>query len=353
MTIARTIMPITPVSLAIQAALQTKIGQKTKPLGSLGKVEAVAEKLGLIQNTLSPALKNPTVLIFAGDHGVAHAGVSAFPQAVTAQMVFNFLRGGAAINVFAKTSGMQLKIVNSGVAEVITDFSTHPDFINTPIALGTKNFSTEAAMSAGQAQQALAAGAAIVRQLAEGGCNAISFGEMGIANTSSAACIISRLTGLPLEQCVGRGTGVDDAGLSRKLSVLQSAMNLHIAAKIPLDVLAAFGGFEIAMMTGAYLEAARQKMLILVDGFITTSALLVASQIAPAVLDYCLFSHLSHEAGHRAVLAHLKADPLLQLDLRLGEGTGAALAYPLVVAAAAFLNDMASFASAGVSEKSE
>lgn len=337
----------------IQAALQDKINQKTKPLGSLGKIEAIALKLGLIQNTLSPTLKNPAIVIFAGDHGVAHAGVSAFPQAVTAQMVFNFLRGGAAINVFAKTSGMQLKIVNSGVAQVISDFADHRDFINTPIALGTKNFSSESAMTAAQAQQALEAGAAIVRQLAEDGCNIIGFGEMGIANTSSAACIISRLAKLPLEQCVGRGTGVDDAGLARKLTVLQSAMNLHTAAKSPLEVLAAFGGFEIAMMTGAYIEAARQKMLIIVDGFITTSALLVASQMTPTVLDYCVYSHLSHEAGHRAVLTYLKADPLLQLDLRLGEGTGAALAYPLVIAAAAFLNDMASFASAGVSEKSE
>lgn len=341
-------MTISPM----QTALQAKIDQKTKPLGSLGKLEAIALKLGLIQNTLSPALKNPAIVIFAGDHGIAHSGVSAFPQAVTAQMVFNFLRGGAAINVFAKTSGMALKIVNSGVAETIKDFANHPDFINTPIALGTKSFATEAAMSADQAQQALAAGAAVVRQLSAGGCNVIGFGEMGIANTSAAACIISRLAGLPLEQCVGRGTGVDDAGLARKLAVLQGAMTLHSAAKKPLDVLAAFGGFEIAMMTGAYLEAIKQKMLIIVDGFITTSALLVASQMTPAVLDYCVYSHLSHEAGHRAVLAHLKADPLLQLDLRLGEGTGAALAYPLVVAAAAFLNDMASFASAGVSEKS-
>lgn len=336
----------------IQVALQEKINQKTKPLGSLGKIEAIALKLGLIQNTLEPVLQNPTIVIFAGDHGIASSGVSVFPQTVTAQMVFNFLRGGAAINVFAKTSGMQLKIVNSGVAEVITDFADHPDFINTPIALSTKNFATEAAMSVALAQQALGAGAAVVRKLAENGCNIVGLGEMGIANTSSAACIISRLAGIPIEQCVGRGTGVDDAGLARKLAVLQGAMQLHTAAQSPLDVLAAFGGFEIAMMTGAYLEAARQKMLIVVDGFITTSALLVASQIAPTVLDYCVYSHLSHEAGHRAVLAHLKADPLLQLDLRLGEGTGAALAYPLVVAAAAFLNDMASFASAGVSEKS-
>ncbi len=339
------------MNTAIRSDLQTKIDQKTKPLGSLGKVEAIAQRLGMIQNTLSPTLKNPAIVIFAGDHGIAHSGVSAFPQAVTAQMVFNFLRGGAAINVFAKTSGMALKIVNSGVAEVISDFADHKDFINTPIAQGTQNFASQPAMSASHVQQALEAGAAIVRQLADGGCNVIGFGEMGIANTSAAACIISRLAQLPLEQCVGRGTGVDDAGLARKLAVLQSAMTLHNAAKKPLDVLAAFGGFEIAMMTGAYLEAARQKMLIIVDGFITTSALLVASQITPAVLDYCVYSHLSHEAGHRVVLAHLKADPLLQLDLRLGEGTGAALAYPLVVAAAAFLNDMASFASAGVSEK--
>lgn len=343
---------ITPLSLAIQTALQAKIDQKTKPLGSLGKLEALALKLGLIQETLSPTLKNPAIVIFAGDHGIAHAGVSAFPQAVTAQMVFNFLRGGAAINVFAKTSGMALKIVNSGVAEAISNFSDHKDFINTPIAQGTQNFASQPAMSASQVQQALEAGAGVVRQLAVGGCNIIGFGEMGIANTSAAACIISRLTGLPLAQCVGRGTGVDDAGLAHKLAVLEAAMALHDTAQSSDGVLAAFGGFEIAMMTGAYLEAARQKMLIIVDGFIATSALLAASQIAPAVLDYCVYSHLSHEAGHLAVLAHLKAVPLLQLDLRLGEGTGAALAYPLVVAAAAFLNDMASFASAGVSEKS-
>ena len=335
----------------IRTALQTKIDQKTKPVSSLGKLESIALQLGLIQNTLTPKLIHPAIVIFAGDHGVAHAGVSAFPQAVTAQMVLNFLRGGAAINVFAKTSGMALTIVNSGVAEAIPNFDDHAGFINTPIAQGTKNFAQEPAMSASQAQQALAAGAAIVRKLSEGGCNVVGFGEMGIANTSAAACIISRLANLPLVQCVGRGTGVDDAGLARKLAVLQSAMNLHAAAQSPQDVLAAFGGFEIAMMTGAYLEAARQKMLVVVDGFITTSALLVASQIEPAVLDYCVFSHLSHEAGHRAVLAHLKGEPLLQLDLRLGEGTGAALAYPLIKAAAAFLNDMASFASAGVSEK--
>ncbi len=336
---------INPLDHTLTAALQDKIDQKTKPLGSLGRLEALALRIGLIQNTLSPTLTNPAIVIFAGDHGIAASGVSAYPQSVTAQMVANFLAGGAAISVIAKHNGLDLWIVDAGVN---ADLNRHPKLIEAKIGKGTRNFLDAPAITESECAQAMQAGADIVQERHRAGCNCIGFGEMGIGNTSSASLLMHCLTGIPLAQCVGRGTGLSDAQLSHKLSLLNQALARHPGQRDPLAALGIFGGFEIAMMTGAYLKAAELGMLIVVDGFIAGSALLVAAKCHPEVLDYCVFSHVSDEQGHRALLDHFGAKALLDLELRLGEGSGAALAYPLIVSAVAMLNEMASFAEAGV-----
>lgn len=336
---------------ALKQALIQKINQKTKPLGALGALETIALQIGLIQNTLSPVLSKPAMLVFAGDHGVVEAGVSPYPQAVTAQMVFNFLQGGAAINVFARQHDMRLRVVDAGVNHA---FDSHPDLIHAKVAFGTKNFLLEPAMTLAQCKQALAAGAEIAHKEITMGANVLGFGEMGIGNTSSASCLMSVLCEIPVEHCVGRGTGFDDAGLARKTAILKQALVQHaLEGGDAMQALATFGGFEIAMMTGAMLGAAEQNAVLLIDGFIATSALLAAYRLQPDILHYCIFTHCSGEAGHRQLLDYLKAAPLLDAGLRVGEGTGAALAYPLVQAAVNFLNEMASFESAGVSEKSE
>ncbi|NHV29463.1 nicotinate-nucleotide--dimethylbenzimidazole phosphoribosyltransferase [Burkholderia sp. D-99] len=339
---------IAPLDDALRKRLQHVIDHKTKPPGSLGQLEAIALQIGLIQHTERPVVQRPVTIVFAGDHGIAAEGVSPYPQAVTAQMVANFLAGGAAINAFSGVAQSTLEIVDAGVASPLP---LSDRLVSLPVARGTRNFAAEPAMTRDEAMTALAAGAARVRLHGSLGTNTIGFGEMGIANTSSAACLMSRLLSVPIDACVGRGTGLDDQGLAHKRAVLGRALVKHSHAIAPLDVLATFGGFEIAMMTGAYLAAASERMTILVDGFIATAALLVAERIAPGVRDYCVFSHTSHEAGHRRMLEHFGAKPLLALDLRLGEGTGAALALPLVRAAAAFLTEMASFESAGVDNR--
>ncbi len=335
----------------LAAALRHKIDRKTKPLGALGQLEALALQLGLIQQTLSPRLARPHLLVFAGDHGAARAGVSAYPQDVTWQMVENFLAGGAAINVFARQNGLELTVVDAGVAH---DFGPRPGLVNAKVAPGTANYLEGPAMSAQQCATALEHGAGIVRDLAGAGCNVVGFGEMGIGNTAAAALLTHCLAGTALDDCVGRGTGLDDAGLERKRQLLGQALARYRAAggnDDPLAVLAEFGGFEIAMLAGAMLAAAEARMVLLIDGFIVGAAALVAARLAPALTDYCVFCHRSAEPGHRAQLAALGAEPLLDLGLRLGEGTGAALAYPLLQATANFLNDMASFETAGVADK--
>ena len=335
---------------SLDAALLDKINNKTKPLGALGQLEQLALQIGRIQKTLTPALANPQILVFAGDHGAAKAGVSAYPQDVTWQMVENFLAGGAAINVFAKHNGLGLRVIDAGVAH---DFGARDGLVDAKVGPGTRNYIEEPAMSAHECAAALVKGAEIARKLADEGCNVLGFGEMGIGNTASASLITHVLTGASLDDCVGRGTGLDDAGLARKRDLLAQAVARAAlpADADPMNVLAEFGGFEIVMMAGAMLGAAERGMTLLIDGFIVTSALLAASRIAPAMREYCIFCHRSAEPGHLAQLAELQADPLIDLGLRLGEGTGAALAWPLVSASVAFLNEMASFASAGVSEK--
>ena len=340
---------IKPVDRQLSAALQHKIDQKTKPLGALGRLEGLALQLGLIQQTLTPRVAHPHVLVCAGDHGAAKAGVSAYPQDVTWQMVENFLAGGAAINVLARQAGMGLVVADAGVAH---DFGPRPGLVDAKVAAGTASYLDGAAMSAEQCEQALAQGAAEARRLAAAGCNVLGFGEMGIGSTAAASLLTHCLTGLPLADVVGRGTGLDDAGVARKRGLLEQALAAWPErSDDPLEVLARFGGFEIAMLTGAMLAAAEAGMTLLIDGFIVTSALLVAVRLVPAVRDYCVFAHCSHEAGHIRQLQALAVEPLLDLNLRLGEGTGTALACPLLQAACAFMAEMASFESAGVSEK--
>jgi nicotinate-nucleotide--dimethylbenzimidazole phosphoribosyltransferase len=331
--------------------LQQKIDQKTKPLGALGQLETLAMRIGLIQQSLNPEFGQPHLLVFAGDHGAARAGISAYPQDVTWQMVENFLNRGAAINVFARQNEIFLAIIDAGVAH---DFGRRNGLINAKVAHGTANYIEQPAMTMEQCAHAIERGAEISRNLAANGCNLVGFGEMGIGNTASASLLTHCLTGTPLTDCIGRGAGLDDAGLARKQALLEQALKRYREADgndEPLNVLAEFGGFEIAMMVGAMLGAAEAKMTLLMDGFIVGSAALTAARLAPPLLDYSVFCHCSAEPGHAAQLQALGVEPLLDLGLRLGEGTGAALAWPLVRAAAGFLNEMASFASSGVSNK--
>ncbi len=338
---------IESVSKELQTALQEKINQKTKPLGSLGQLEHLALQIGLIQNTLKPRLNAPHALIFAADHGLADLGLSLYPAEVTAQMVHNFVGGGAAINVFCKANGLELLVVDAGVR---ADLSTLGGIVHQKIANGTRCALYEPAMSQEECEQALIRGADLVEDIAQKRCNVIAFGEMGIGNTSSAALLMQCLTKIPLALCIGRGTGLDDAGLQHKIAILGQILENYTKDAHALETLANVGGFEIAQMVGAMLKAAEMRMIIVVDGFICTAALLVAHALAPQILDYCVFAHCSDESGHIHALNFLGAKPLLKLGLRLGEGSGAALAYPLLVAAVAFLNNMASFASAGVSK---
>ena len=329
----------------LQARLRHKIDHKTKPLGALGQLEDLALQLGLIQRSDNIRLEHPHMVVFAADHGIAAEGVSAFPQAVTLQMVGNMLAGGAAINVLARQHGFALRVVDAGVA---SDMADHPGLIHRKIAHGTQNICLGPAMQEAQCHAALQVGSDVVKTLPG---NVIAFGEMGIANTSAAALLLHRLAGVSLEDATGRGTGLSDPQLLHKQQVLTRAAAQHPEAVEPLQALAALGGFEIAMMTGAMLQAASERRVVLVDGFIAGSAALVAHALAPQVKDYMVFCHRSAERGHRLLLAHLQARPLLDLGLRLGEGTGALLAWPLLQSGACLMNDMASFESAGVSGK--
>lgn len=332
----------------LKKELQHKIDFKTKPLGSLGKLEKLALQIGLVQNTLSPVLNNPTIVVFAGDHGIAKEGVSAYPQEVTFQMVMNFLNGGAAINVFTRQNHIDLQVVDAGVN---FDFEPNDKLINAKIAKGTKSFLQEKAMTEAQLQQCFEKSSEIVNQLFENGCNVIGFGEMGIGNTSSASMLMSYLCNLPIEKCVGRGTGLNDEQLKKKISTLRQAQQIHGNIENPKEVLQTFGGFEIAQMCGAMLAAFENNILILVDGFIASSAFLVAYKINPAIIHNAIFCHLSDEFGHQNLLNYLNVEPVLKLNMRLGEGTGCAVAYPIIESAISFLNNMASFESAGVTNK--
>lgn len=334
----------TATPIALTERLQHRLDQLTKPRGSLGRLEALALQIGLIQRSERPALYAPQMVVFAADHGLAAQGVSAYLSDVTAQMVENFLGGGAAISVLARQHGLALTVVDAGVRSRL---APRDGLLIHKVAAGTADASLGPAMTARQCADAVAHGRSVVRGLPG---NALLLGEMGIGNTSSAALLLARLGGFDIDDCVGRGTGLDDAGLARKLAVLRRVLALHADELAPLDALAAFGGFEIAMLVGAALQAADERRVIVVDGFIVGAAILVVSLIEPSVLECCVFAHRSDEAGHGLMLDALGAQPLLQLGLRLGEGSGAALAWPLIESAVRLLNEMASFESAGVSE---
>lgn len=350
------------MQLTIKEKLLHKINTKTKPVGALGMLEDLALQIGLIQNTVTPAVNNPHIVVFAGDHGIAATGlVNPYPQAVTAQMVLNFIQGGAAINVFCRQHNIALEVVDAGVNY---DFDTSLNIYHEKIGKATKNYLQEPAMTEQQCKEAIAKGSIIVEEIFNEGCNCIGFGEMGIGNTSSASLIMSAVTGIPVADCVGRGTGSTDEQLKIKIETIKSVFEKQQLISMqnqPIELLSRVGGFEIAMITGAYLKAAELKMIIVVDGFITTAALLLARQInnqyAPHssswvdIDGHCFFAHTSGEQGHKKILQYLGATPLLNLGMRLGEGTGAALVMPLIQSAVNFLNEMASFESAGVEEK--
>ncbi|HWV32674.1 MAG TPA: nicotinate-nucleotide--dimethylbenzimidazole phosphoribosyltransferase [Dyadobacter sp.] len=331
--------------------IQAKIDLKTKPLGALGSLEKLAFQIASVQDTLSPELVNPHIIVFAASHGIASEGVSAYPSEVTPQMVLNFIGGGAAINVFTRQHGINLLLVDAGVDY---DFGRNEKLVDAKVNFGTKSFAQQPAMTGAECRQCLEKGAELVRKVQRTGCNVIGFGEMGIGNTTSASAIMSRLLNIPVSECVGRGTGLNEEQLDRKIAVLTAALEHHQHVSNDAEsVLATFGGFEIAMMCGAMLEAARLGMLVLVDGFIASVSYLAAFKMAPSVQRYAVFCHQSDEKGHRLLLQSMGADALLKLDMRLGEGTGCALAYPLLQSAVAFLNEMASFESAGVSQKTD
>ncbi|WP_241481807.1 nicotinate-nucleotide--dimethylbenzimidazole phosphoribosyltransferase [Rheinheimera mesophila] len=327
-------------------AIQQRIDLKTKPAGALGKLEALALQLALIQNKSPLSLNKPVLLIFAGDHGINVHGVSIAPSAVTQQMVRNFLTGGAAANCFCRSNGIELAVIDAGILSALPDA---PGLIQQSLGSGTADFSQRPAMTLAQVDAGLALGRHIARQHILAGCDLLLLGEMGIANTSSAAALLAAATGLPVETCVGRGTGISDTQFELKLSLIKQALERPYA-KDPVSILAEFGGFELVQLCGAILGAAALQTPVLIDGFIVSVAALLACQIAPNCRDYLIFAHQGAEAGHKAVLDALNAIPLLDLALRLGEGTGAALAVPLLRAAISFYNDMASFADAGVTQ---
>lgn len=341
-----TLQDIRPVAVDWLHAAERRQRELTKPPGSLGRIEEIANRCVAIQESFSITANRPRVVLFAGDHGVCAEGVSAYSQVVTAQMVLNFLRGGAAINAFARTGGIELKVVDVGVAEPLPVSS---ELVSRRVARGTRNFCGGPAMTEAEMRAAVHTGIEMARDAAMAGCDLLGFGEMGIGNTTSASAITAALTDRPVEAVVGRGAGADDACLARKVSAIQRAFELHTShLSDPLDILTRVGGLEIAAMCGFCLGAAACRRPVVTDGFIATAAAALAVRLQAAVVDYLFMSHLSVEPGHRHLLAIVHHAPLLNLGMRLGEGTGAAAAIKLVQAAVAAFTQMATFTSAGV-----
>jgi nicotinate-nucleotide--dimethylbenzimidazole phosphoribosyltransferase len=336
------ILPVIPaLDTALAAQLRAKIDGKAKPPGSLGRIEDLAVRLGLIQNRLDPRIDRALALVFAADHGLTEEGVSAFPASVTAAMVQLFLSGRATVNAFAQAADVDVRVVDAGVA---ADLADHPGLIAAKIRHGSRNAAREPALTADEVARALARGFALAEHATAEGFDAIALGEMGIGNTATSALLMHRLLPAALEDCVGQGAGHDAAGMARKHAALARAA-ARSAATEPRGVLREFGGLEIAMMAGAAIGGAAARRVVLVDGFISSTALLVAARLQPAVLDYAVFAHRSAEKGHAMLLAGLGAEPIFDLGLRLGEGTGAVLAVPVLRAAARLLTDVADLAA--------
>ncbi|GAB4264909.1 MAG: nicotinate-nucleotide--dimethylbenzimidazole phosphoribosyltransferase [Deferrisomatales bacterium] len=340
---------IRPLDPAALEAAQARLDDLTKPPGSLGRLEEVARRLAGIQQTPTPVIRKKRVYTLAGDHGVTEEGVSAYPREVTPQMVYNFLRGGAAINVLTRHVGAEIRVVDIGVDH---DFQGVEGLIHAKVRRGTRNLTKEPAMTREEALQALGVGIELARTAREEGVDLLGVGEMGIGNTTPAAALLAAFTGLAPEEVVGRGTGVDDAGLARKADAVRRGLEANRPDPAdPVDVLAKVGGYEIAGIAGLCLGAAALGVPVAVDGFISTAGALVAAKLSPPAGDYLFLSHLSQERAHVRMVEHLEQTPLLVLELRLGEGTGAALAMTVIEASAKILSEMATFSEAGVSNK--
>ena len=331
----------------IRPALEEKINNLTKPKGSLGTLENLALQVGMIQQTLSPSLKHPQNIIFCADHGIEAEGVSVSPREVTWQQTLHFTQGNGGVNFLCRQHGFELKVVDSGVDY---DLPNDRGIINSKVRKGTRNFLHEAAMTEEEMNLCIERGAAIVRQCHAEGSNVLSFGEMGIGNTSASSLWMTFMTNIPLLQCGGAGSGLNREGIRHTYQVLKQSLDNYSGDGSPLDIIRYFGGYEMVMAVGAMLQAAELKMVILVDGFIMTNCILAASKLYPEVLAYAVFGHCGDESGHRLVLNALEAKPLLNLGLRLGEGTGAICAYPILDSAIRMINEMDSFVGASVTK---
>jgi len=349
-TLTQTIERIGRLDEATMAEARSRQDRLTKPAGSLGRLEELSVQVAGITGRLNPPLANKVVFTFAGDHGVTAEGVSAYPAEVTPQMVYNFVRGGAAINVLARHVGARVVIADLGVA---ADLEPHEAIVHRKVAYGTQNMAQGPAMTRAQAVQALEAGVEIFEtERAARGVDLAATGDMGIGNTTPSSAIVAAFTGRPVAEVTGRGTGIDEAGWQRKVATIERALAVNQPDPTDaLDVLMKVGGFEIGGLAGVILAGAAHRVPVVIDGFISGAAALIAAGLAPAVKPFLIAAHRSVEIGHRAMLEHLGVTPLFDLDLRLGEGTGAALAFPLVEAAVKILNEMATFAEAGVTEK--
>ncbi|MDP1946274.1 MAG: nicotinate-nucleotide--dimethylbenzimidazole phosphoribosyltransferase [Nitrospirota bacterium] len=348
-TLRETIRSIQPTDSRFLAQAQARLDRLTKPIGSLGRLEELAARYVMITGELKPKVPAGSVFTFAADHGVTVEGVSAYPSAVTPQMVLNFLRGGAGVNVLARHAGLQVRVVDIGVD---FDFEAVPGLIHKKVMRGTKNLMKESAMSPAQAEQAIQVGIELATEAVREGIGLIGTGEMGIGNTTASSAIAAVMTGRPVSEVTGRGTGIDDASHARKIDVIQQALDLHrLDLTDAMGVLAKVGGLEIAGLAGLMLGAAAARIPVVLDGFIAGAAALIAVGLQPHCKDYLIASHRSVERGHQAMLDHLGLKPLFDLDLRLGEGTGACLGMSLVIAAIKILTEMATFDEAGVSER--
>ena len=345
---------ITPTDKTLIPSIQEKIDNLNKPKGSLGRLESLALQVALIQQTLSPKLSHPCHILFGGDHGIEREGVSLSPREVTWQQMKNYDRGGGGVNVFCRQHGFKLRIVDVGV-DYDFDHGAYPHIIDRKVAHGTRNFLYEPAMSEAEWLKALEVGAEQVDACANEGCNIICFGEMGIGNTSPSSILMHLFENIPLKQCVGCGSGLNSEGVRHKLDVLRRAV--ENSGFTPLNctedastTIRYFVGFEMAAAIGGMLRAAERRLVILVDGFIMTACMLAASKIDKAVTDYAVYGHCGDEGGHRLMLDEMGANPLLNLGLRLGEGTGALVAYPIVQSAVAMLNEMDNFSHAEITK---
>lgn len=332
---------------AIRQRLEFKNNDLTKPKGALGRLEDIAIQLGMIQQTLTPRLKNPHNILFAGDHGAAEENISKSPKEITWQVLYNFIEGGQGINFLCRQHGFVLDIVDVGVDH---DFEAEMPIIHRKIAYGTKNYCREAAMSENELEKALEIGAERVKTAFKKGCNIVSFGEMGITNTSASAIWMSFFTGIDLKECVGAGSGLDEKGIRHKYQVLKKAMESYPGDCSAWDIIRYFGGFEMVAAVGGMMQAAELKMVVLVDGFIMTACMLAASKIYPDILHYAIFGHSGEETGHRQMLAYLDAEPVLELGMHLGEGSGAVCAFPIIDSAARMFCEMKTFHGADMTK---